>query len=426
MATRAYPLARHDAQPWRPTDSSRAAMGGDQLKARFCVLYLNVDWMEVATTLGMPSWSDGIRPCYTCNALRECMCELDMVDENSAGNFRENLEDEYYTACERCEVRVELTQPQHSDVCALLRYDKRDDGLKGLALRQSVLSVPGLNAGMRLEPSPSLRDVADFFTMSVFPVQVIFWNVALETLSRHRNPLFDMTLGITPYRVLNADLLHCLYLGVFNVFVGAMIWTLMLSGIWCTPQSNFDDRVKIGVIVFKQRLDAWYRARRQAGEKNLTSVSDLTKNMIGDQNDFKCTFKGAECWYVLRFLLAELQLAGLSPMYVRAGQYLERLINLWNCSDWRLTDEQIRESWLCFRGFIACTRDEPLLNIPKKHQFFHLLRRLRLSGNPMMFTCWKWEALNKPLKRCCRNVSQASFELTVLNSMGRLLATCDL
>ena len=425
MATRAYPLARHDAQPWRPTDSARAAKSGE-LNARFCVLYLNVDWMEVATTLGMPSWADGIRPCYTCNALRECMCELDMVDETSAGNFRENLEDEYYTACERCEVRFELTKPQHLEVCQLLRYDKRDDGLKGLALRQNVLSVPGLNAGMRLEPSPALRDVADFFTMSVFPVQVIFWNVALETLSRHRNPLFDITLGITPYRVLNADLLHCLYLGVFNVFVGAMIWTLMLSGIWCTPQSNFDDRVKIGVIVFKQRLDAWYRARRTAGEKNITSISDLTKNMIGDQKDFKCTFKGAECWYVLRFLLAELQLAGLSPMYVRAGQYLERLINLWNESMWRLTDEQIHESWVCFRGFIACTRHEPLMNIPKKHQFFHLLRRLRLSGNPMMFTCWKWEALNTPLKRCCRNVSQHCFELTVLNSMGRLLETCNL
>jgi hypothetical protein len=100
-------------------------------------------------------------------------------------------------------------------------------------------------------------------------VAVLFWLVSSETLARHRNPLFDITLGITPWRVLNADLLHCLYLGVFNVFVGAMIWSMIASGAWSSRMSNFEEQIKIGVIVFKQRIRAWYKARRRAGEKKI-------------------------------------------------------------------------------------------------------------------------------------------------------------
>jgi hypothetical protein len=422
MATQIYPSARHDGQPWRATDAVRQALSGGALHVRCCLLYLNCDWMEVSASLGMPSWQDGLRPCYSCNSTKDAMCNVGEVTEHSDGDFRANSEEDYFNACRRCEHVFQITREQHADICRVLRYDKRDDGLRGLALRQDVPSVPGLIAGMRLEPTQTLKDVAAFFDITIFPVAVLFWLVSSETLARHRNPLFDITLGITPFRVLNADLLHCLYLGVFNVFVGAMIWSMIVSGAWSSRMSNFEEQIKIGVIVFKQRIRAWYKARRRAGEKNITMISDLTRKMIGEPDDFKCSFKGAECWYVMRFLLDELQTAGVKPAFVQAGRYLERLIGLWRDADWRLSAQEISESWMCFTGFIACTSHEDKMDIPKKHQFMHVLRRLSLAGNPMWYTCWKWEALNKPLKRSCRNISQQGFELTVLNAMGRLLA----
>ena len=104
-----------------------------------------------------------------------------------------------------------------------------------------------------------------------------------------------------------------------------MIWAMMTSGHWGHTVQNQDEQIKTGVLVFRQRLMAWYRSRRQAGEV-LTEVGDITKNMIGDPTDRKVGFKGVECWHVLRFLLDELQAHRVQPRYVSAGRYLEQLL----------------------------------------------------------------------------------------------------
>ena len=51
---------------------------------------------------------------------------------------------------------------------------------------------------------------------------------------------------------------------------------------------------------------------------------------------------------------------------------------------------------------------------PKHHLIIHLLFRADFLGNPRFYASWKSEALNKVLKGCCRQVSQATFEATVL------------
>ena len=110
----------------------------------------------------------------------------------------------------------------------LPRLDKRPDGGHGLCLTNDV---PALNllANDRIEPCPTFMNVHDFLTLSHYPegLEVVFWRPIHETLARHRNPLFDEQIGVTPTRSLTVDLLHALYLGVMNAFMVCLTWFVL-------------------------------------------------------------------------------------------------------------------------------------------------------------------------------------------------------
>ena len=55
--------------------------------------------------------------------------------------------------------------------------------------------------------------------------------------------------------------------------------------------------------------------------------------------------------------------------------------------------------------------------VPKHHLFLHLILGMPRLGNPRYYSTWLDEALNKTLKNCCRNVSQATFSVSVLSNM---------
>ena len=55
----------------------------------------------------------------------------------------------------------------------------------------------GLAEDDRLEPSPDVRDVGLFEDLTP-PFTVTFWRCSLDTITRHRNPLFSDAVGITP------------------------------------------------------------------------------------------------------------------------------------------------------------------------------------------------------------------------------------
>ena len=59
--------------------------------------------------------------------------------------------------------------------------------------------------------------------------------------------------------------------------------------------------------------------------------------------------------------------------------------------------------------------------IPKYHIMMHCLERSAEHGNPKFYATWKSETNNKKLKLACRQVSQASFEITVLLRMKHVL-----
>ena len=58
---------------------------------------------------------------------------------------------------------------------------------------------------------------------------------------------------------------------------------------------------------------------------------------------------------------------------------------------------------------------------PKHHILYHLLVKTGVQGNPLAYSTWLDESLNKTLKQACKNASAATFYPSVLLRMRDLL-----
>jgi len=58
---------------------------------------------------------------------------------------------------------------------------------------------------------------------------------------------------------------------------------------------------------------------------------------------------------------------------------------------------------------------------PKHHLAFHLVHNIQRQGNPAFYATWMDESLNKVLKGCCKQTSQATFETSALIRMNQVL-----
>ena len=94
----------------------------------------------------------------------------------------------------------------------------------------------------------------------------------------------------------------------------------------------------------------------------------------------------------------------------------------------RLSDEQQQACWDLYDRFCTLTGDieqmlqdiEQMLR-PKKHVFVKLFCDMCQKGNPRYYANWRDEGLNKLLRSACRQLSQATFEPTLLVHMEFLL-----
>jgi len=59
--------------------------------------------------------------------------------------------------------------------------------------------------------------------------------------------------------------------------------------------------------------------------------------------------------------------------------------------------------------------------VPKHHVVFHLLRNIERQGNPLVYSTWLDESLNKTLKAACKNAAASTFYPGVLLRMRELL-----
>ena len=214
MSARTHPAQRHDGQPWKAQDRARQARVGHPLRMRGVIIYFKGDWAEYNTTMGFPSWQDALRPCFECNAFQPTMYQFSRVTLFDQP-WRENAQGDYEATRARCELHVRIgTRALLVKVSTHLRYDKRSGGPKGRCLIRDLPEL-GLLQDDRLEPTPELRDVGALEDMCT-PCVATFWRPSLETVTRHRNPVFGNAWVLTP-RNMTIDLLHGLNLGVMSV-----------------------------------------------------------------------------------------------------------------------------------------------------------------------------------------------------------------
>lgn len=419
-----YPEGRHDLQPWAAADSVRQQEAGGELSYKACLIWLKADWSELQSTVGFPSWRDGFRPCFDCNATTE-----ELYDEEELNvlemPWRPNTDDDYYESCERCELVVSMDQAVHARIVRehSLEYDRRDHGNRGLCVLAPIQVGPiALQVGDRLEPSRNLMDVGKFFELVLFPIILTFWRPSRETVTRHRNPLFNRVIGITPHRCLTIDALHCLFLGVLLVWCREAVWSMFLAHIY-GRFSTIGETIETAVLALSAELDRWYKMRHGENPNgNITRISRVTPKMVGDQTDKKCKTKGAETWGFLRFLVwkmrrCEARLDARGKSLLRAGEALEQMIEVFNHGGTNLGFDQTQRAWDMWKRHCSNTEDIDELHIPKRHLVAHLLAKMHWMGNPTKYACWMDESDNKILKKSCRLCSQVSFESSVLLRM---------
>ena len=87
-----------------------------------------------------------------------------------------------------------------------------------------------------------------------------------------------------------------------------------------------------------------------------------------------------------------------------------------------MPSDQIDLCYSAYSRYLFLTRSIPALVFPNRHIVCHAIERLDDQGNPKFFGNWHDEALNKVLKAACRNVSQVTFEPSLLRRMRPLLS----
>ena len=175
---------------------------------------------------------------------------------------------------------------------------------KGRTLWSNIPSL-NLETGDRLEPSETLRNVGDFDEANL-PLEVTFWRSNLESSTRHRNPLWNKTIGITPARTMTWDTLHEMNLGTMKRWCRITIWFLIECSIW--GEGNLDELLQTSLVAMNNQLDAWYKNRHmQYPEEKLTRITKLSAGKLGIKSNPKCETKGAQTWGFLLYLLEVLE-----------------------------------------------------------------------------------------------------------------------
>eukprot|EP00974_Lingulodinium_polyedra_P110590 10694071-Lingulodinium_polyedra.AAC.1 len=252
MCAGIYPAARHDGSPFTGQEPFRASKAGHRMKFKSIVQFFKGDWVEFAERFGFPSHASTLRPCFCCSA---CTRMYDPRGVSVVGaHWHGNTEEDFEEAMRSCEIRVALTPALHDAIRRVLVYDRRPQGSHGRALSRNIVGTE-LEAGDRLEPSESLRDVSCFEQINVFPTWVTFWRPSRSTLVLFRSPLWDRGLGITPVSAPALDLLHTLYLGPMQQMCLHLIWATLDNNIWGRGAPSEHEGKLVCLTVLKNALD---------------------------------------------------------------------------------------------------------------------------------------------------------------------------
>lgn len=307
MLTGTHPQRRHDSSVFTPDEQGRQQVAGTPLGFRALCIIVKSDLAEHSHSFGLPGLGDTLSPCPLCFGTIDTFFKVNGLSPLGLGSARKGC-DTYMRACANCETKLTvITREDQVRLRAALQYDKKKAGSYG---RTFQLDFPelGISKGDRLEPTPTMPNVA-FFDDAPVPFTVITWRPTLETGSRHRNPLFDPATGMSPLS-LGIDWLHTLSLGVFQVTLQHVIWDLLEANIY-NIGGPFSSVFELGVARLRQDLFRWYQTEQAQGRVH-TRVQQFVPSMLGSATDKQFKLHASETNGFLHFSMTLLDTHGAS------------------------------------------------------------------------------------------------------------------
>ena len=283
------------------TDHIRLGLVGTSLLFSACLCAIKGDWLEFTSSFAFSNWATKASPCYGCWATKANYLADQRFDVGSTEIWPDFTMQDYEEACQLCEVFENVTSMTVlRAIRGSLFYDRRK-GTSGGAGRCLRLPVAGtrLIKGDRLEPSASLPDIAgiDKLVASDLPVTLTFWR-ALQQRVKHRNPLFNLLIGVLPFLMV-PDQLHCLNLGAMQRFAQELMWIMLWSSVW-TDRAKKDQITWIeeSLIGMRSELAAWQDQHNKANPSHKpTTIQKITQGHIGLPGQRMLRLKAAETNY---------------------------------------------------------------------------------------------------------------------------------
>jgi hypothetical protein len=289
LAEGVHPRRRHDGQP---PDPYWLSLAGCHMGFKAVVILIKGDWAEFCGSLGFPTWASAEHPCVKCVCSRDTLYVTRGLSALSAPLPAKTMA-MYSVACNGAEIVIHpVTVELWRKVRVLLFYDlRKNSGNRGRCL-MTAIPEHGLEKGDRLEPSPCCRDTGAGFDAAP-PERLVFWRCNAQTLTTHRNPLFNAVTHITPERMV-FDYLHVCCLGVFKDFLSFVTWSLIDVNAWGVTPLPMDVRQRLSVQRLRSELFAWYGKQIRLGRRP-NKVQELTHGMLGTRDEPDLKLHGAEC-----------------------------------------------------------------------------------------------------------------------------------
>ena len=290
---------------------------------------------------------------------------------------------------------------------ALLFYDKRAGGARGLALRQDFPELL-LRKGDRVEPWVGCADVASFESISEFPAKVLFWRSSCEDMTHHRNPLYSLALGVTPSSSSALDWLHILSLGVFQTWCAFAVHRMFRMDYWKTREGNAEARIALSCSRLSVNLTAWVRRENRAG-RNLSEVDPVKRETFGTTDKPKFGLKSGESNVFLEYLVQLLgrdqNVGDLVASFGRdgavilgAGRHLLSLLSIIRDYPKKLPTREIQRFYSNSKGYLTKLEYLCIRAKPKDHMLIEMALRVAAMGSPQLYGNWHDEGLNRLLR----------------------------
>jgi hypothetical protein len=399
---------------------------GSKMKHRYILVQIKADWMEMATSIGLPQWGSFFAPCPMCAAHGSNLYDFTEVSlEDDAWGQRVRSYDE---ECKRCEIQVNI-ENEHIRNAILVEGGLYADPSKnemGRILKNDLAPLRLLR-GDRLEPSQSLRDTADFESRSL-PFVATFWRQhrdvrgRIATFTLRRNPIFDPGLGTSPTATLHLDTLHTLYLGIFMFYCHAVVMSVFRANLFgCTGSEKAKE---LG------NLEVFFSSYKKWCHDNSIPLSyqlnQLNLGMIGEPHKPGLKTKAAETGVLMRFCVYLCRehkakfVGDEGEALLAAGEALETYMQLIRTSPFKVPVADCRQLlFLCLR-FLRIMQRFGTKDMPKGHLFVHVTKRVRRCGNPRFYSTFWDEGLNLTLANVASSSHRNNWHETVFTRV-RLL-----